>query len=240
MLIKTKAIVISSLKFGESDLIVTCFTETVGIKSYMLKNILKTKRRTFSPALFQPLSQLEIVANHRDKGNLEYLKEVKNHYFYKSLHTHVLKSSIAVFIAEILKSSIKEEQANPELFEFLSNSFYWIDNSDSFANFHIAFMLNLSSFLGFYPEAATHRDFPFFNIAEGIFQNYKSDIYTIEGEVVGHLKQFLSKNYEESSSIHLSKNQRKQLLELLISYYQLHISGFQKPRSLSILVQLFH
>lgn len=239
MVIKTKALVISSIKYGEADLIVTCFTEVAGIKSYMLKNILKTKRRTFSPALFQPLSQLYVVANHKEKGNLEYLKEVKTHYLYRTLHTNVLKSSVAVFISEILKSSIKEEQANPELFEFLSNSFYWIDNSDSFANFHIAFMLNLSSFLGFYPEA-THRDFPFFNIAEGIFQNYKSDIYTIEGEVVGHLKQFLSKNYEESSSIHLSKNQRKQLLELLISYYQLHISGFQKPRSLAILNQLFN
>ncbi len=239
MVIKTKALVISSIKYGEADLIVTCFTEVAGIKSYMLKNILKTKRRTFSPALFQPLSQLYVVANHKEKGNLEYLKEVKTHYLYRTLHTNVLKSSVAVFISEILKSSIKEEQANPELFEFLSNSFYWIDNSDSFANFHIAFMLNLSSFLGFYPEV-THRDFPFFNIAEGIFQNYKSDIYTIEGEVVGHLKQFLSKNYEESSSIHLSKNQRKQLLELLISYYQLHISGFQKPRSLAILNQLFN
>lgn len=239
MLIKTKAIVISSLKFGESDLIVTCFTETVGIKSYMLKNILKTKRRTFSPALFQPLSQLYVVANHKEKGNLEYLKEVKTHYLYRTLHTNVLKSSVAVFISEILKSSIKEEQANPELFKFLSDSFQWIDNNDSFANFHITFMLNLSSFLGFYPDIE-HRNFPFFNSAEGVFLNYESDIYTFKGEVVENFKQFLNKNYEESSSIHLSKNQRKQLLELLISYYQLHISGFQKPRSLYILVQLFH
>ena len=160
MLIKTKAIVISSLKFGESDLIVTCFTETVGIKSYILKNILKTKRRTFSPALFQPLSQLYVVANHKEKGNLEYLKEVKTHYLYRTLHTNVLKSSVAVFISEILKSSIKEEQANPELFKFLSDSFQWIDNNDSFANFHITFMLNLSSFLGFYPDIE-HRNFPF-------------------------------------------------------------------------------
>lgn len=239
MLIKTKAIVISSLKFGESDLIVTCFTETVGIKSYMLKNILKTKRRTFSPALFQPLSQLYVVANHKEKGNLEYLKEVKTHYLYRTLHTNVLKSSVAVFISEILKSSIKEEQANPELFKFLSDSFQWIDNNDSFANFHITFMLNLSSFLGFYPDIE-HRNFPFFNSAEGVFLNYESDIYTFKGEVVENFKQFLNKNYEESSQIKLSQNQRNQLLEFLIAYYQLHISGFQKPRSLSILVQLFH
>ena len=106
MVIATKAIVLSSLKFGDSDLIVKCFTASSGLKSYLLRNILKSKKGKLKVSLFQPLTILEIEASHKNKGNLERIKEAKVYYSYQTLHTQIVKSSMTIFIAEISTSYI--------------------------------------------------------------------------------------------------------------------------------------
>lgn len=238
MLVKTRAIVFSSLKFGEADLITTCYTETDGIKSYMLKNILKNKRSAIKPSFFQPLSQLVLVANHKNKGHLEYLKEAKIDTFYHTLHTNVLKSGIAVFLSEILKNTIKEEQPNPHLYQFLKQSFDYLDNTDKFSNFHIGFLLKLSAYLGFSPDS-TFKIYPWFNLMNGTFEQTKSDIYSVDGPAVMLLKKFLDASYETTAEVGLTRNERQELLNLIIAYYQLHIQDFKKPKSLSVLHQIF-
>ena len=107
MLVKTKAIVISSIKYGEADLIVKCFTQSDGLKSYLLRNILKSKKGKLRTAMFQPLTQLDIEANHKDKGTLETIREAKVTYHYQTLHTDVVKSSIVLFLSEILRNAIE-------------------------------------------------------------------------------------------------------------------------------------
>ncbi|HCW63386.1 MAG TPA: DNA repair protein RecO, partial [Leeuwenhoekiella sp.] len=100
MLVTTKAIVISAIKYGEADLIVRCFTEEAGLKSYILRRILKSKKGKLRTAMFQPASQLELVAVHKDKGTLESIREAKVIQPYVSLHTDVLKSSVVLFLSE--------------------------------------------------------------------------------------------------------------------------------------------
>ncbi|WP_339702566.1 DNA repair protein RecO, partial [uncultured Marixanthomonas sp.] len=125
MLVSTKAIVISSVRYSEADLIVSCFTEADGLKSYMLRNILKSKKGKLRSSFFQPLTQLDLVANHKNKGTLEYIKEAKIIQPYQTLHSDVYKSSLVMFLSEILKSTIKEEETNTQLFQFLTYSFQW-------------------------------------------------------------------------------------------------------------------
>jgi len=151
MLVKTKAIVISSLKYREADLIVKCFTQSSGLKSYLLRNILKSKKGKLRASLFQPLTHLELEANHKDKGTLESLREAKIRYHFQSLHTDVVKSSIVLFLSEILRNSIQEEEENISLFQFLESATIWLDTSTDIANFHLLFLLNLTQHLGFYP-----------------------------------------------------------------------------------------
>ncbi len=78
MLITTKGIVFSAIKYGEADLIVKCFTQKHGVKTFLLRGILKSKKGKLKASLFQPLTQLEMVASHKDKGTLEYIKEAKS------------------------------------------------------------------------------------------------------------------------------------------------------------------
>lgn len=238
MIVKTRAIVLSAIKYAEADLIVSCYTENHGIKSYLLRNILKSKRASLKASYFQPLTQLDIVATHKNKGSLEFIREAKVTVPYKSLHTDVIKTSLVMFLSEILKSCIREEEPNPQLFQFLEDSISWLDENNQVANFHIYFLLQLSSYLGFYPDAS-EKEQPYFNVLEGIFQQNKIDSYCLEGDTVDCFKQFFDIDFNQIENIKLSKKSRSEVLDLLLTYYQIHVQGYQKPKSLVVLNQLF-
>ena len=238
MVVATEAIVLHTLKYAEADLIAHCYTLSDGRKSYLLRRILKSKKGSLRSSLFQPLTQLEIVAQHKNKGTLESIKEAKVLSPYKTLHTDVVKSSVVLFLSEVLKDAIKEEEANSALYHYISNAFNFLDITEDFANFHIFFLLNLTQYLGFYPDI-TEEDGLYFNILEGTFQEKSSNSYCEEGVHVQALRQFFGINFDTISHIKLTKTTRLEVLHLLIRYYQLHLHGFKKPKSLAILNQLF-
>jgi DNA repair protein RecO (recombination protein O) len=235
----TNAIVIGARKYGEADLIATCFTESDGVKTYMLRGILKSKKGKIRASHFQLLTQLEIEATHKNKGTLEYLKDAKIAVPYQTLHTDVIKSCLVMFLSEILTSTIREEEKNEGLYQFLSGSLELLDHADDFANFHIFFMLQLSMHLGFYPDD-TSVDLPYFNLLDGLFQDEVTNIYCEKGLYIEALKGFFGINFDEAMGIKLTKTQRSGVLNLLLLYYQLHLQGFKKPKSLEVLQQLFN
>ncbi len=238
MVISTKAIVLSSLKYAEADLIVRCYTESSGLKSYLLKNILKSKKGKLKTSYFQPLTLLELEVRHKDKGNLERINEAKVICPYQTLHTQVVKSAMVIFIAETLTNSIQEEAEDKALFQFLKNSFIWLDKNSKIANFHILFLLKLSMYLGFYPDTTTTTHH-YFNLLEGNFQSFSSGKYCEEGTHVAELKRFFGIEFEAISQIKPTKKIRMDILNLLLLYYQLHLQSFKKPKSLLVLNQIF-
>jgi DNA repair protein RecO (recombination protein O) len=238
MVVATKAIVFSAIKYSEADLIVSCFTEISGIKSYLLRNILKSRKGKLKASYFQPLTQLELIADHKNKGRLEYIKEAKVFYPYKTLHTDIAKTGLIMFLAEMLKNCIREEETNETLFAFLEDSFQWLDENEEVANFHIFFLMKLSMYIGFFPDA-TNIEENYFNIIDGNFQATNTSNYCIEGEQIKNFKQFFNLNFDTLNTVKLTKNQRKNLLELILTYYSFHVQGYQKPKSLAVLNQLF-
>ncbi|CAM4077407.1 DNA repair protein RecO [Gillisia limnaea] len=239
MLVNTNAIVISALKYGEADLIVKCFTQKSGLKSYLLRGILKSKKGKFKTSMFQPLSQLELVAKHKDKGTLEYLQEAKMLSTYRTLHTDVVKSAMVLFISEILRNSIQEEEENEALYHYLETTLNWLDHHEKFANFHLLFMLKLTRYLGFYPDDS-NTDPDYFNMLDGVFQDVETNNYCIEGQNSLVLKQLLGINFDELELLKLTKTNRTHFLEMLLLYYQLHIDAFKKPKSLAVLHEIFN
>lgn len=239
MIVNTKAIVFSAIKYGEADLIVTCFTEKSGVKSYLLRNILKSKKSALKPSYFQPLSQLNLIANHKNKGTLEYLREAKPIVPYRTLHTDIIKGSLVMFLSEILKNCIREEEPNIGLFEFLSHSLLWLDEHEEVANFHIYFLLELSRFLGFYPDADEIEN-PYFNLMEGRFEVQQLELYGVDRETSSDLKLFFNSSLENLKNIRFSKSARSAVLEVLLTYYQLHVQGYKKPKSLAVFNTLFN
>ena len=119
MLISTEAIALSSIKYSETSLIVKCFTLSDGVKSYLIKGIRSQKKKSFNVGLFQPLTILEIDANHRNLGRLESIRSAKIVFPYKSIPFDIIKNTIVLFLSEILSKSIQEEEKNENLYNYI-------------------------------------------------------------------------------------------------------------------------
>ncbi|GMN09706.1 DNA repair protein RecO [Croceitalea sp. MTPC9] len=238
MQVTTKAIVLSSLKYGDTSLIVKLFTQSDGLKSYLLKGVLSSKKGKLKAAYFQPLTQLEITANHKNKGTLETIREARVISPYKTLHTDIIKNSLVLFLAEMLGNSIQEEEQDSSLYNYLENSFDWLDANEKIANFHLLFLLNLTKFLGFYPEQSAGEE-AYFDLLEGQFVMAPTLNPLIEKESTVYFKRLLGINFDALYGIKIAKSIRESLLKSVILYFELHLHGFRKPKSLAVLNAVF-
>jgi DNA repair protein RecO (recombination protein O) len=236
MLVKTKAIVISSLKYQEKSLIVKCFTQSSGLKSYFVRDAFSSRKSNQKIAYFQPLTILEIEAVHKNKGTLENFKEIKIATPFQTIHSDIYKSTIAMFISEILHHSIHEEEKNEPLFAFLETALFWLDNHNETANFHLILLLETTKYLGFYPDIS-EIEFPFFDANEGVFTPFHGLGSLTEHETNLFKKLIVLKFDNNQKIFHVIE--RQMLLKILIDYYTFHLDGFRKPKSLEVLTQIF-
>ncbi|HLP64081.1 DNA repair protein RecO [Flavobacterium sp.] len=236
MLVKTKAIVISSLKYQEKSLIVKCFTQSDGLKSYFVQSAFSSKKATQKIAYFQPLTILEIEASHKNKGTLEHFKEIKLAAAYQTINTDIVKSTIVIFLSEVLHHSIQEEEKNEHLFTFLETALLWLDTHEETANFHLILLLEITKFLGFYPDNS-EVDFPFFEMNEGQFSPLHGISCLSEHET--HLfKKLMNLKFDSDQKV-FAGIERQILLKILLDYYSIHLDGFKKPKSLDVLKEVF-
>lgn len=236
MQVKTKAIVLSVLKFQEKSLIVKCFTLSDGLKSYFVRDAFSARKGNHKIAYFQPLTLLEIEAVHKNKGTLENLKEIKISYPYSSIPTDIYKSTMVLFLSEMLHHSIREEEANPDFFAFLETALMWLDTHDHTANFHLILLLEATKFLGFYPEDS-NPDFDFLEMREGLFVPFET-VSCLNKSQTFLLKKLLELRFD-SAEVLFNAKERQELLKIIIDYYALHLDGFKKPKSLEVLVEVF-
>ena len=239
MLITTNAIVLSKLKYKDNDLIVKCYTQHLGTVSFLLRGVLKTKKSNTKAAYFQSLSQLQLSIVYKENRSLQSVSDTKINQQYSSLHTHVLKSAIVMFLSEVLSNTLKEEEPNEILFSYLETTLLWLDEQLEFSNFHLLFLLNLSKYLGFYPDINA-IDLPYFNLKEGKFEMSKHEDYTISGDNVTILKQLLVTTFDTLSAVKMNSKQRHSFLNMILLYFELHLGSFKPPKSLQILNQVFN
>ncbi len=236
MLVKTKAIVISSLRYQEKSLIVKCFTESDGLKSYFVPSAYSGRKSNQKIAYFQPLTILEIEANHKNKGTLEHFKEIKLSAAFQTINTEIVKSTIVIFLSEMLHHSIKEEEKNENLFAFLETGLLWLDAHEETSNFHLILLLEITKFLGFYPDTSETND-KHFEMIEGIFSPFQGVSCLSEHET--HLfKKLLNLKFDSDQKV-FAGIERQILLKILLDYYSIHLDGFKKPKSLDVLKEVF-
>ncbi|RSK41679.1 DNA repair protein RecO [Mangrovimonas spongiae] len=234
----TRAIVLSKIKYRDSDLIVKCYTETFGTVSYLIRGVFKSRKGHQKAAYFQLLSQLQLEVVHKNTASLQAVRDIKIDHAYSSIHTNVLKSSIVMFLSEILSQVLKEEEKNTTLYGFLEHAILWLDTEHKFSNFHLYFLLKLTKHLGFYPDT-TNLSANYFNLEEGEFQDNPNK-FAISGDSLTILKSMLGIGFDALNSIKINALQRQDFLKMLIMYYEFHIESFKKPKSLSVLNQVFN
>ena len=217
MLFKTRGIVFRFTPYGEASIIVTIFTELFGLQTYIVNGV-RSRSSKGRMALFQPLTLLELVVYHKENANILRIKEVRCAYQYVSLSSDIRKSTQALFLSEMLNKAVKEQSHAGEICSFLFDSLEMLDRlPGTTENFHLVFLIKLSRFLGFGPhdprELLTGR--------------------TLADEEEQALGKLISSNY--SDPITITHAQRKNILDLLLHFYSIHVGGLGEVRSVQVL-----
>ncbi|MTG96653.1 MULTISPECIES: DNA repair protein RecO [Myroides] len=236
MLVKTKAIVLSAIKYQEKSLIVKCLTREVGVQTFFVRNAFAKGKNAQKNAYFQPLMNLEVEFTFKNKGAMEYLKEIRVSHIYQDMYYDFSKNSIAIFVGEVLHHIVSEQERDEHFFDFVETALMWLDTHDETQNFHLILLKELTKYFGFYPDD-TFLDCFYFNWVEGVFcMEYDSRCFDAEETIV--FKRLLSLGFEDDQKVFTGRD-RKLLLELMMRYFEEHLSSFKKPKSLEILKEVF-
>lgn len=236
MLKTTRGIVFKTVNYSETSVIATIYTEQVGVQSYIINSVRTRKPRT-KAALLQPLTLLDMVVYFRDNQKVQRTKELKLAFTFTSIPFHIGKSSLVLFIAEILFKTVKEHEPSPEQFDYIFEFIRFIDiTAKPIANLHLVFLLQLSQFLGFHPQNNFSEKNTLFSFQEGTFTAKRPPHnHYIELPISRLLSEAMNLGYAQIHTLKLTKGQRKVLLHGLIAYYRLHVEGFKNVQSLKVL-----
>jgi DNA repair protein RecO (recombination protein O) len=238
MIIPTKAIVISKIKYKDNDLIVKCYTQAHGIVSFMVKGALSSKKGKLRPAYFQPLSILDLQFEFKPNRGLQFFRTINSGHHFQTLHSEVLKSTVILFLAEVLNMALNEEESNPPLFSFLETALIWFDTVTSDIVFHHKFLIELTKFLGFFPDESDNH-LPYFNLEEGAYQSTSKGLYSIADRKLFLFNSILGTKFDNEFDKPMNPAQRQELLNMILLYFKLHLQGFKLPKSLVVLNQVF-
>ena len=239
MLVKTSGIVLHSVKYNDSSIIVTIYTRHFGRISFRIYGANK-KNSVFRSSFQQPLSMLEIDMLHLPGKEIQRIKDVQMDYQFEELPYNEIKNSLALFISELLFRSLRQTEPDENLFLFLENSIKQLDCCKSgIANFHLVFLLKLTRFLGFEPNQEEING-KYFDLMNGVFMNEKpSHTHFLLPESRNDFILLLNTDYSTMDRIVLSRENRTNLLKGMIEYYRLHIPEFHGLHSLAVLNSLF-
>jgi len=236
----TKGIIIRTVKYGETSLVVSAFTELFGLQQYMVNGVRTSKRSTgISAAQLQVGNILEMVVYQNDRNTLQRIKECKQASHCHALHSDVTKNAVMLFMVELLQKCLKEPDPHPELFYFIEDVFKGLDNGTAYqtANLPLFFILHLSHFFGFRMMDNYSTENNILDLHEGQFV----PVFPIHQMVVSHpqseyISMFLRvMQLEELEQIRLNRQMRNELLDACLLFYGLHINPFGNMKSLPVI-----
>ncbi|HEV7349400.1 DNA repair protein RecO [Telluribacter sp.] len=228
MLHKTRGIALSYIRYRETSIIAKIYTEAFGIQSYIVNSVRSSRSKSNRIALFQPLTLLDLVVYHKDnraEGSLHRISEIKTRVPFRSLPFDVVKSSLALFVTEILGKTLREEENNERLFQFLEESILFLEEAErGYENFHIQFLLQLAFFLGFGLESTKDLDD---ELSANLYphrpdQEQREAIMTLLVAPYG-------------TPVPLDRPRRASLLEMILFFYKIHMDTLGEIRSMEVL-----
>jgi DNA repair protein RecO (recombination protein O) len=227
MLLTLQGIILRTVKYSESSIICDIYSREYGLRSYIVSGVRQQKSRV-SPALIKSMNWVEMVVYHREDKEINRVKEIKSAFIYKKIPFDIIRASIGIFMTELAQKSIKESVSNPELYDFLYYSFTFLDSMEGkLNNYHLSFMVKLTQYLGFMPEAEeyfeTENDL-YFDYQNGIFISDRgAHIYCFSAFHSKVFLQLIEMSMEESGQIKMTAESRMIFIEDLIRFYQYHI-----------------
>jgi DNA repair protein RecO (recombination protein O) len=236
MLIKTRGIVFRTVKYGETSVIADIFTEEKGLCSFIGGGV-RTAKARMPFNLFQSMTVVDLVAYHREGSGASRLKELRASEVWQAIPFDIKRGAVTLFLAEVCRKSIQEEEEHGELFDFLLGHLRWLDATPHpIANLHLHFLLGLSGFLGFQPQNPEESGELFFDLKDGTFSPVPPPhTFLLEPEQSSQMLALLESPLESVHEIQLTRAARKALLNKLLQFYQLHLPAFKGVNTPEIL-----
>ena len=240
MILKSKAIVLRSMKFGDASLIIDMFTEQEGRISFITR-IPKTAKGKIKKQYFQPLTLLELEFDYRPHTSLQHIKEARILHPYSSIPFDPIKSAILLFLSEFLFHVTRSEQQNLQLYNYVCASLQWLDGAArSYANFHLVFMMRLSRFIGFFPNLEAYHEGVCFDLRTASYTHsipLHTD-YLLPTEATA-IHQLIRMDYENMHLFRLSRHDRNRISDTVLHYYRIHVPDMPELKSFQVMRELF-
>lgn len=240
MLSKTEAIVLHHLRYNDNSIIVQLYTREFGRISIMLKG-LSGKKNRHKRSMLNVLSLIDAEIEYKNNRSMQSLRNFMLAPMYSEIPFITEKSAIALFLAEVLNKSIREEESNYNLFDFIKTHLLALDQlSVGMANFHLYFLVKLTRFLGFVPQLNYSDTNAYFNLQSGKFgADIKINLYMLSLEESNLLRNLLNADLSTLSALKISRALRRSFLEKWIVFYRLHLDGFGEINALKVLNDIF-
>lgn len=240
MLEKTKGIVLHQIKYTDSGIVAQVYTLKFGRQSFLIRGMRNRKAGRHN-ILFQPLFILDLDIRYRESREMNVLREFSVSYSPHDIYNDIRKSTVAIFLGEVLTTVLREQSPHEELFEYIENAVLYFDSCrEGFSNFHIAFLAGLSSFLGFEPGTRARQEDKYFDIENGTFMpspplhgSYADpEVSEILGRVFGA-------SFDSIGGIPMTGAVRNEVLDTLLRYYSFHLNGLRHIKSIGVLKEVF-
>ncbi len=240
MLHQTKGIVLYRQKYADNSMIVRIYTEKFGKQAYLIYGIGSKKNKSKSN-LLQPLFLVDLTAYYKPEVGLQKAKEYTVSLPLHSLPNSIQKTTIAFFLAEIIDRALKENEADARCFNFIEKSIQIFDLlEESYANFHIIFLLQFCRHLGFFPENNYSDSRQIFDMISGKFiVGIPQHLHFLNAEKSRLLHSLFNILLNSTHLLSISTYERNEILDFFIEYYNLHLEKSGKLKSLEVLRSVF-
>ncbi|WP_235298546.1 DNA repair protein RecO [Portibacter marinus] len=239
MLIKTTGIILRSMKYGETSLIMDIYSRDYGLNSYIIGGVRNKKAKT-QAGLCQIMSLVEFVAYHKNTKGLFRIKEISSAHLYQRIPFEILRSSVGMFMIEVLKNVLKDDEENPKLFSFIFQWFLFLDQTPtSVNNAHLLFMIELAGEIGIQPRDNFSVNYPYFDLMDGQFISDTPDHhYFLDLTESESLYDIMMQEREYVHELSLTNVERRNILDKLILFYKLHIDSMKELHTYQILNEI--
>lgn len=237
MLQKTRGIVLRPVKYGDTSLVVTIFTEAFGVQAFLVRGVRVTSKGSNKAAYFQPGMLLDMVVYIQPSKNIQQLREYNAACFYMAVHQDIIRNSILMFSAEILLRLMPPDAPMAPLFVWSWEYFQQLDVAPptALANFPLLFLVHIADMLGYELMGAYSEATPYLNVPEGGFSAHPPSIppYATQADSLA-LSQIIMGSVEEQKVV-LNGEQRIRLIDWYIAFLQQHSQHMANIRSLAVL-----
>lgn len=239
MLQATRGLVFHVSRYSDSSGIARVFTEDSGLQSFVIKSLF-SKNARIKPALFGHLSLIDLVIDYKPGRSLQYVRDASLNRSFPEISDNIIRSSMLLFINEVLYKSVKEEEANQSLFDFIEHTLEALNSKTiPIQMFHLLFLIRLSDHLGFGPSGSLSVKGDYFDMLTGVVEeSTPHNAYIISGEQLNLFRQLSSLDYQELITQSAPRILVLDLLNRLLDYFRIHLPEMAELKSVKVLSEL--